>query len=132
MNNVVKHAVATEIRVTLQRDANDILLTIQDNGIGFEQLPLSADDASFSGLGLIGMQERVETNGGTFSLSRSSQASPAVPASRQRGEHDPPRETATYPRRPVVRARAYYQYTQYCCCYRDWVATLMRSCASSL
>ncbi|WP_416050916.1 ATP-binding protein [Cupriavidus basilensis] len=71
INNVVKHAVATEIRVTLQRNASDILLTIQDNGIGFEQLPLSADDASFSGLGLIGMQERVESNGGSFSLQSS-------------------------------------------------------------
>ncbi len=80
MNNVVKHAVATEIRVSLQRVASNILLTIQDNGIGFEHLPLSADDASSSGLGLIGMQERVESNGGSFSLQSSESSGTLVSA----------------------------------------------------
>jgi two-component system NarL family sensor kinase len=46
----------------------DILLTIQDNGIGFDDLSGSPDGPTFSGLGLLGMRERVESNGGSFAL----------------------------------------------------------------
>jgi two-component system NarL family sensor kinase len=68
LNNIVKHALATEINVVLRRAAKEILLTIQDNGIGFDELPGSADNPVFSGLGLLGMRERVESNGGSFAL----------------------------------------------------------------
>ncbi|WP_224788596.1 histidine kinase [Pandoraea terrae] len=66
MNNAMKHGAATEIRLTVQRVEAGILLTIQDNGIGLGNLPVTADPSTFSGLGLIGMQQRVELNGGAF------------------------------------------------------------------
>ena len=66
MSNAVKHGAATEIRLSLRRIETNILLTIQDNGIGFDTQPLVADPDSLSGLGLIGMQQRVELNGGSF------------------------------------------------------------------
>ncbi|RQS75631.1 PAS domain-containing protein [Burkholderia sp. Bp8963] len=68
LNNIVKHAGATEIALGLRHDAGGLLLTIQDNGIGYENRPLTTEDAHTSGLGLIGMQHRVESHGGTFSI----------------------------------------------------------------
>jgi two-component system NarL family sensor kinase len=66
MNNAMKHGVATEIRLTVRRVETGVVLAIQDNGIGFDSLPVSTDASSLSGLGLIGMQQRVQLNGGTF------------------------------------------------------------------
>jgi len=68
INNALKHAQATEIRVTLKRSNGEIVLAVQDDGIGFDNLPLSAGNSLHSGLGLLGMQERVEAGGGTFSI----------------------------------------------------------------
>jgi len=68
INNIIKHALATEINIVLRRAAKEILLTIQDNGIGFDDLSSSPDGPTFSGLGLLGMRERVESNGGSFAL----------------------------------------------------------------
>jgi two-component system NarL family sensor kinase len=44
------------------------MLTIADEGVGFDQLNPSDQHSSLSGLGLIGMQQRVESNGGRFSV----------------------------------------------------------------
>lgn len=71
MNNAIRHGAATEIRLSLRRIESGILLTIQDNGIGFDTQPLFADPVSQSGLGLIGMQQRVELNGGSFFIQSS-------------------------------------------------------------
>ncbi|QCP51996.1 PAS domain S-box protein [Trinickia violacea] len=71
LNNAVKHAEATEISLSLRRDAGGLLLTIQDNGIGYENHPLATEDAYTTGLGLIGMQHRVEMHGGAFSIESS-------------------------------------------------------------
>jgi len=71
LNNAVKHAEATEISVSLRSDAGGLLLTIQDNGIGYENHPFATEDAWSTGLGLIGMQHRVEMHGGAFSIESS-------------------------------------------------------------
>ncbi|RKP43363.1 PAS domain-containing sensor histidine kinase [Trinickia fusca] len=71
LNNAVKHAEATEISLSLRRDAGGLRLTIQDNGIGYESHPLATEDAYTTGLGLIGMQHRVEMHGGAFSIESS-------------------------------------------------------------
>jgi len=68
MNNIVKHSLATEIHLILQRAARELLLTIQDNGIGFDNLPVPASNSSSPALGLLGTRERVESGGGSFSL----------------------------------------------------------------
>ncbi|MCP3723212.1 PAS domain-containing sensor histidine kinase [Paraburkholderia sp. CNPSo 3272] len=71
LNNAVKHADATEISLSLRGDAARLMLTIQDNGIGYESHPFATDEAYASGLGLIGMQHRVEMHGGAFSIESS-------------------------------------------------------------
>lgn len=68
VHNAVKHAAATEIRLSVAPVEAGIMLTIADEGVGFDQLNPSDQHSSLSGLGLIGMQQRVESNGGHFSV----------------------------------------------------------------
>jgi PAS domain S-box-containing protein len=60
LNNSLKHAHATEVRVYLRQNEQDLILLVKDNGRGFD--PETA--AEGSGLGLISMRERVEKLGG--------------------------------------------------------------------
>jgi two-component system NarL family sensor kinase len=80
MSNAVRHGEATEIQVSLRRIESGILLTIQDNGLGFDSQPVAADPVSLSGLGLIGMQQRVELNGGSFFIQSSKRGGTLVSA----------------------------------------------------
>lgn len=67
LTNVVRHAKATMCRVYLQRLANTVLVTIEDDGVGFT--PSGADRSGVrQGLGLIGIRERVSQLRGTLRL----------------------------------------------------------------
>jgi signal transduction histidine kinase len=61
LHNCVQHSEARVVRVTVQQQPSRILLAIQDDGKGF-------DAKQESGMGLLGMQERVSHLGGTFSV----------------------------------------------------------------
>ena len=61
LTNIIKHAVASDVRIDLEKN-NYLSLEITDNGIGFEF------DKINPGLGLLGMQERIEAVGGEFNL----------------------------------------------------------------
>jgi signal transduction histidine kinase/ligand-binding sensor domain-containing protein len=65
LNNILKHARATEACVSLGRKPHELLLTIRDNGVG---IPPSLIDASGPGFGLAGMNERVRILGGTIAI----------------------------------------------------------------
>ena len=57
LNNVVRHAEATEVRVTVRRAEHGIDVTVRDDGKGF--VPGAArSDAATGGFGLVGMAER--------------------------------------------------------------------------
>jgi len=62
LNNILKHARASEIKVILKKEPNKIVLEIQDNGIGFDV------DAASGGMGLYGMKERAEQFGGELQI----------------------------------------------------------------
>ncbi|MGB7342379.1 MAG: sensor histidine kinase [Phototrophicaceae bacterium] len=65
LNNVRKHAQATEVRVTLSYMSDMIMLDIQDNGVGLD----GAEPSRFSGgYGIQAMRERVAQCGGTVIL----------------------------------------------------------------
>jgi signal transduction histidine kinase len=65
LTNVARHARATSCRVYLQRLAHTILITVEDDGIGFDVL--AAEEAGHrEGLGLLGIRERVAQLGGTL------------------------------------------------------------------
>ena len=58
LNNVRKHAGASDVRIILDSDAAIVTMTITDNGEGFS-MPKSTDDlVREEKLGLLGMQER--------------------------------------------------------------------------
>ena len=69
LTNVAKHAQATVCRVFVQRLPNTVLITIEDNGAGFD--PTAAARAADRGLGLIGIRERVSQLQGTLRLESS-------------------------------------------------------------
>jgi signal transduction histidine kinase len=58
LTNVVKHAKATRCRVYLQRLTNTVLITIEDDGVGFAVDRVQHAGAR-AGLGLVGIRERV-------------------------------------------------------------------------
>jgi signal transduction histidine kinase len=67
LTNVAKHAKATSCRVYLQGLTNTILITIEDDGVGFDPGDTrSASDPR--GLGLVGIRERVAQLHGTVRL----------------------------------------------------------------
>jgi len=62
LRNAVRHADASFIRVSLEREGPDMRLIVQDNGRGFD--PISVDGEKHFGLLL--MKERVELAGGVL------------------------------------------------------------------
>ena len=54
LNNVIKHANASNAKVKIKRTEHQVLITIEDNGKGFDTTNAS------SGLGLVGLKERAQ------------------------------------------------------------------------
>jgi signal transduction histidine kinase len=67
MNNIVKHAQATEAVITIRRTAKQVLLTIRDNGRGFTPGSTNSESGS-GGFGVTGMAERARLLGGELTV----------------------------------------------------------------
>jgi len=67
LTNVVKHSQATSCRVYLQRLLQTVLVTIEDDGVGFDAERLE-ETTTRAGLGLLGVRERVTRLRGTMRL----------------------------------------------------------------
>ncbi|MBM3678209.1 MAG: GAF domain-containing sensor histidine kinase [Actinobacteria bacterium] len=72
LTNAVKHADARHLSVVLTRKASSVAILVEDDGRGFE--PSHAG----GGLGLVGMRERVDLLGGSFSLESSPDAGTTI------------------------------------------------------
>ena len=72
LNNIVKHANASQVYIATQLTDKYLSITIQDNGIGFDTSVTS------KGIGLQNMQARVKSLNGKFSISSNTQASTAI------------------------------------------------------
>jgi signal transduction histidine kinase len=59
LNNCARHAQANTVQVAVRREAGQILLSVLDDGSGF-------DPQRSRGLGILGMEERVRHLGGKF------------------------------------------------------------------
>ncbi len=72
LSNVVKHAEASIVQITVRESAETIDLTVRDDGKGFDatQAP--------QGFGLVGMRERVTLVGGTMNVETAPEAGTAV------------------------------------------------------
>jgi signal transduction histidine kinase len=66
LTNVAKHAGATRAHVSLRSTDEGITIMIEDNGIGFDAAAESSVEST--GLGLVGIRERVARLGGSFTL----------------------------------------------------------------
>lgn len=69
LNNVKKHADATEVIIQLECTTKSLIVRVKDDGKGFDTSILKMGHIdSDSGYGVIGMQERVELLEGSFSI----------------------------------------------------------------
>jgi signal transduction histidine kinase len=77
--NVQKHAHASHVDVTLAREGDYLRLTVVDNGDGFNRASASVERLQHH-IGLIAMQERVESVGGEWQIVSSPGAGTTVEA----------------------------------------------------
>jgi len=68
VSNIVKHAQADHIRVTLKKSGDTLHLSIEDNGQGFETAGRDNYCPLDRGLGLVSMKERAKFSGGTYQI----------------------------------------------------------------
>jgi signal transduction histidine kinase len=68
LNNTVKHSKATLVRVKLSRKKDRLILSIEDNGDGFDLKKQTSVKSLMSGMGLASMKERAELSGGSFKV----------------------------------------------------------------
>jgi signal transduction histidine kinase len=64
MTNVVKHSGATEAEIEIERRTGEVVLTVSDNGRGFDPAISAVRDERGLGLGIFGMVERTALVGG--------------------------------------------------------------------
>ena len=68
LTNIVRHAQASHIVLQLVKDGNVLLLSIKDDGIGFDLESLQKRAPRAATLGLISMQERAHAAGGSIEI----------------------------------------------------------------
>lgn len=78
LNNILKHSEATSVNVVLQLRARELILTVEDNGKGFDPAACASPDRKFGGQGLTGMRERAEWIGGSFDIESSPETGTAL------------------------------------------------------
>ncbi|WP_046243448.1 PAS domain S-box protein [Hymenobacter terrenus] len=66
LNNVMKHARATEVEVHVAREGSHLEVSVEDNGRGFDPAALTAQP--LAGIGLAGVRNRVALLGGELSI----------------------------------------------------------------
>ena len=67
LNNILKHANASNVSVLLERHSERVVLIIEDDGKGFDP-GLDRPKSVSKGLGLVGMRERTALLGGTLEI----------------------------------------------------------------
>jgi PAS domain S-box-containing protein len=68
LTNVVRHSSATQVHVSLAADASALVLTIQDDGHGFDIGAVQVRARRGDGLGVPGMEERARLAGGRLEI----------------------------------------------------------------
>jgi two-component system, NarL family, sensor histidine kinase UhpB len=67
LTNVAKHAKATRVTIAIERSGHFVRWIIRDDGLGFD-VPTVLGRRGSRGLGLIGIQERLQGIGGTLEI----------------------------------------------------------------
>lgn len=68
LTNILKHADPSRVDMRLGRWPSEVILTVEDDGPGFDVNAVRIRDGRGLGLGLFGMEERVQLVGGTLSI----------------------------------------------------------------
>jgi CheY-like chemotaxis protein len=68
LHNVVKHANATRVRVSLQREGEQARIEVEDDGVGFLMSERGRGDGMREGFGLFSIEERLRHLGGSFEV----------------------------------------------------------------
>ncbi len=68
IGNIIKHANAGNVVITLEDQPDQVLLYIRDDGKGFDVSRLEKVSTTSQGTGVFGMKERVEMLGGDYSV----------------------------------------------------------------
>jgi|GEM_PF-387452 len=69
LHNVVKHASAKNVSIRLTYSYPDLILSIKDDGVGFDQNEhIMPSGARHQGIGLLGMRERIASVGGMLEV----------------------------------------------------------------
>ncbi len=68
VSNIARHAAARNVNITCQLQGPVVQLCIEDDGIGFDMYDLNLAPDNPRGLGLLGMQERLELLGGRIEI----------------------------------------------------------------
>lgn len=72
ITNVVRHANATRITVAVRVESGHLLVSVRDDGTGFDVATTEATDDRERHLGLIGMRERAQNAGGRLTITSQS------------------------------------------------------------
>ncbi len=93
LTNVAKHARADDVHIHLGCEDSAIIVTITDNGTGFDPQKVLGADLKRRGYGIIGMQERVSSFGGRIDIrsrrGAGTQISIEIPLRNSEGEDEP-------------------------------------------
>ena len=65
LNNIIKHAQASNVNIYLRFEEKNVRINVRDNGIGFDLDQVKQKRTSRASLGLAGMEERAALLGGT-------------------------------------------------------------------
>ncbi len=68
IGNIVQHSGAKNVEVSLKKYDDRLVLTISDDGVGFNVNQLRKDEKSNRGYGLLSMKERISLIGGSCSV----------------------------------------------------------------
>jgi signal transduction histidine kinase len=78
INNIIKHAKASQIHIEASYYPTGLIITITDNGTGFDLTPLNAAEGGKFGLGLRNMHNRALLIGADFSITSTLHTGTAV------------------------------------------------------
>ena len=76
--NVVKHALARRVTVTVEREESRVSITVGDDGVGFDVGIIESRSMRDIGFGLFSIRERLEHLGGAFTVESKSGAGTTV------------------------------------------------------
>jgi signal transduction histidine kinase len=66
--NVVKHAKASSVKVSTQRSGDQIRVSVEDDGVGFDATQIHSQDHMTGGFGLFNIRERLDHIGGHLDI----------------------------------------------------------------